>query len=63
VNPIKTNPSCFAVHGCRTLNPWEANLFYIPAMSYAFSGNVGDTMTNNRRVIAWVKQHYPFFNR
>jgi hypothetical protein len=29
----------------------------------AFSGNLGDTQTNARRVIAWVKQNYPFFNR
>jgi hypothetical protein len=48
---------------CRTNNPWEANLFYIPAMTYAFSSNLGDTTTHARSVIRWVAHTYPWFNR
>lgn len=48
---------------CRTENPWEANMFYIPAMVYAYSENTGDTIQHSRRAIDFVRQQWPFFNR
>lgn len=47
----------------RTENPWEANMFYIPAMMYAYSSNLGDTLIHAQRVIDYVRQTWPFFNR
>jgi hypothetical protein len=47
----------------RTENPWEANLFYIPAMTYAFSENTGNSVLHSKRAIDYVRQHWPFFNR
>jgi hypothetical protein len=54
---------CRAVTVCRTENPWEANLFYIPAMTYAFSENTGNSVLHSRRAIDYVRQQWPFFNR
>jgi hypothetical protein len=47
----------------RTENPWEANLFYVPALSYAHSGSRGNVTVHLRRVMAWVAEAHPFFNR
>lgn len=47
----------------RTENPWEANLFYVPALTYAYSSNLGDVVEHLRRVMAWVRTAHPFFNR
>lgn len=47
----------------RTENPWEAHLFYVPALSYAYSGSSGDPTVHLRRVMAWVAEAHPFFNR
>jgi hypothetical protein len=47
----------------RTENPWEANLFYVPALSYAYSGSRGNVTVHLRRVMAWVAEAHPFFNR
>lgn len=48
---------------CRTENPWEANIFYVPAMTYAFSENTGNSVLHSRRAIDYVRQQWPFFNR
>lgn len=53
--------ACLTV--CRTENPWEANLFYVPAMTYAFSENTGNSVLHSKRAIDNVRQHWPFFNR
>ncbi|KAF6261895.1 hypothetical protein COO60DRAFT_713350 [Scenedesmus sp. NREL 46B-D3] len=47
----------------RTDNPYEANMFYIPAMTYAYSSNLGDTQVHAKRVIDHVRFTWPFFNR
>jgi hypothetical protein len=47
----------------RTENPWEANLFYVPALTYAYSSNTGDVVEHLRRVMGWVRDAHPFFNR
>eukprot|EP00882_Tetradesmus_deserticola_P022294 GHRQ01024193.1.p2 GENE.GHRQ01024193.1~~GHRQ01024193.1.p2 ORF type:complete len:252 (+),score=51.38 GHRQ01024193.1:207-962(+) len=47
----------------RTDNPYEANMFYIPAMTYAYSSNLGDTQVHATRVIDHVRATWPFFNR
>jgi len=59
---------CFNSADClllmrRTQNPWEANMFYIPAMTFAFSINTGNTVLHSRRAIDYVRQQWPFFNR
>ena len=43
----------------RTLDPFEANLFYIPAFNYGFSSNGGKPHENMRRGVAFIKQWYP----
>ncbi|WIA23466.1 hypothetical protein OEZ85_000212 [Tetradesmus obliquus] len=47
----------------RTDNPYEANMFYIPAMTYVYSSNLGDTLVHSKRVIDYVRTTWPFFNR
>lgn len=47
----------------RTENPWEANMFYVPALTYAYSSNLGDVVEHLRRVMSWVRSEHPFFNR
>lgn len=47
----------------RTENPWEANMFWIPAMTYAYSENTGNTVRHSKRAVDYVRQHWPFFNR
>lgn len=38
-------------------------MFAIPAESYAFSQNTGSTVPHSKRVIDYVRQQWPFFNR
>jgi hypothetical protein len=38
-------------------------MFYIPAMTYAYSSNLGDTLVHAKRVIDYVRFTWPFFNR
>lgn len=38
-------------------------MFYIPALVYAYSSNLGDTITHSRRVVDYVRTTWPFFNR
>lgn len=47
----------------RTENPWEANLFFVPALSYAYSSNLGDVTVHLQHVMKWVRDQQPFFNR
>jgi hypothetical protein len=47
----------------RTENPWEANMFYVPALTYAYTSNLGDVVEHMRRVMTWVQGAHPFFNR
>eukprot|EP00878_Enallax_costatus_P016506 GHUV01017315.1.p1 GENE.GHUV01017315.1~~GHUV01017315.1.p1 ORF type:complete len:576 (+),score=57.68 GHUV01017315.1:463-2190(+) len=47
----------------RTENPWEANLFFVPALTYAYSSNLGDVTVHLQRVMTWVRDQRPFFNR
>jgi len=47
----------------RTENPWEANLFYVPALTFAYSSNLGDVTEHLHRVMTWVREAHPFFNR
>jgi hypothetical protein len=35
----------------RTTNPWEANMFYVPALAFYYSGNVGEPSVHIKRVI------------
>eukprot|EP00775_Hariotina_reticulata_P004063 gene4063-4310_t len=47
----------------RTENPWEANMFYVPALTFTYSSNLGDVTEHLRRVMTWVREAHPFFNR
>ncbi|KAG1660173.1 hypothetical protein FOA52_005273 [Chlamydomonas sp. UWO 241] len=47
----------------RTEDPWAANLFYIPAFTYAYSSNNFDPAPHMKRVVEWVSETYPFYNR
>ncbi|PNH09584.1 hypothetical protein TSOC_003812, partial [Tetrabaena socialis] len=46
----------------RTENPLEANLFYVPATSYSYSSNASPPTNQIARALAYVAQHFPFFN-
>ena len=45
----------------RTLNPYEANLFYVPAFVYGLLSNGGVPHEWVRRVIRWLQAEYPLF--
>ncbi|KAI8466470.1 MAG: exostosin family-domain-containing protein [Monoraphidium minutum] len=47
----------------RTEDPWEASLFLVPAAAYAYASNTGDAAPHLRRVMAYVRDTHPFFNR
>ncbi|KAG2486339.1 hypothetical protein HYH03_015043 [Edaphochlamys debaryana] len=47
----------------RTENPYEAHLFYIPALTMYYSGNVGNSNPQIEYVINYVRQNWPFYNR
>lgn len=53
----------FLSSGVRTENPAEAHLFFIPALTYAFTANLGDPETHIIRVVDYVRSNYPFFDR
>lgn len=54
---------CVLLAVCRTENPWEANMFFVPAMTYAFSENTGNSMLHGKRAMDYVRTTWPFFNR
>lgn len=43
----------------RTLDPWEANLFYIPAFTFGAVYNLGRPHDHVRRVLRFIKAEYP----
>ncbi|KAG1676352.1 hypothetical protein FOA52_001147 [Chlamydomonas sp. UWO 241] len=43
----------------RTENPFEANLFYVPARTHFFTTNTGNPMASVAVVMAYVKATYP----
>ena len=45
----------------RTLNPYEANLFYVPAFAYGYLSNGGVPHDFVRRVVRFLKAEYPQF--
>lgn len=47
----------------RTENPWEANLFYIPAMAYSYTSNTWPATNQFLRAVRYVQERFPFFNR
>ncbi|GIL62228.1 hypothetical protein Vafri_16503 [Volvox africanus] len=51
------------INGVRTENPYEANLFYIPAFAYYSTSNLGDPTGAVIRAVNWVASTFPFFNR
>lgn len=46
----------------RTENPWEANLFFLPALTFTYSGNGGAGSEHLHLVIDYVRQAWPFWN-
>ncbi|PNH07135.1 putative glucuronoxylan glucuronosyltransferase IRX7, partial [Tetrabaena socialis] len=46
----------------RTENPWEANLFYVPAQAYSYSSNTNSPANQIMRAISYVRDTYPWFN-
>ena len=46
-----------------TQNPQKAHLFYIPALTYAYTSNLGDPNPHLLRVISYVQNNYPWWNR
>ncbi|GIL89474.1 hypothetical protein Vretimale_18890 [Volvox reticuliferus] len=47
----------------RTENPYEANLFYVPALAYFYAENVRNSQWQIKSVIDHVRQKFPFYNR
>lgn len=47
----------------RTEDPWEASLFYVPAAAYAYASNTGEPVPHLRRVMTYVAETHPWFNR
>ncbi len=47
----------------RTENPYEANMFFIPAMAYFYTENIHSPVTHLLRVIRHVSTEYPYWNR
>jgi hypothetical protein len=43
----------------RTHDPWRANLFYVPAFTYAFTSNGGPPHDYVRRVVRFLAAEYP----
>lgn len=55
-------------NGVRTENPWEANLFYVPAFTYAYSGNAGPWVSARlnahlHSVVRYIRAAYPWWER
>lgn len=45
-----------------TQNPEEANLFFIPALTYEYSSNLGNPNPHLNRVIRYIKDKYHYWN-
>lgn len=48
---------------CIAENPYEANLFFVPALTYFYSDNMFNPQWHVERVMQHVRQQYPFYNR
>lgn len=48
--------------GVRTENPHEANLYYVPALTYYYSSNLEDPVNHIRSVVDHIRTRYPFWN-
>lgn len=46
-----------------TQNPNEANLFYIPSFTYAYTSNLGNPNYHTDRVLRYIREKYPYWNR
>ncbi|PSC75169.1 exostosin-like glycosyltransferase [Micractinium conductrix] len=53
----------FLLSSVRTEDPAEANLFYIPSMTFSHSSNVGTGEEHMRLVIDHIRHEYPYWNR
>jgi hypothetical protein len=49
--------------GVRTEDPSEAHLFFLPALTYAYTSNLGDPDGHVTRVINYVRENFPYWNR
>lgn len=49
----------------RTENPYEADLFYVPALAYQYSGNLGQDqiVMAAQRSVSYLQAHSPFWAR
>ncbi|EFJ48508.1 acetylglucosaminyltransferase [Volvox carteri f. nagariensis] len=47
----------------RTQNPYEANLFYVPALTYFYATNVRNGQWQAEAVIEYIRTKWPFYNR
>lgn len=46
----------------RTENPWEANMFFIPAHTYAYVSNTNPPANQVAAVVHYVRQNFPWYN-
>lgn len=46
----------------RTADPYEANLFYIPDLSFGHGGNIPIYAGFWLRALSYVRTHYPFWD-
>jgi len=46
-----------------TEDPLEAHLFFLPALTYAYTSNLGDPEFHVTRVAEYVQEHFPYWNR
>ncbi|KAG1665073.1 hypothetical protein FOA52_012492 [Chlamydomonas sp. UWO 241] len=47
----------------RTENPYEANMFFVPAMLYFYVANVRDPVPHLKHIVTHLQTEYPFWNR
>jgi len=47
----------------RTEDPSEAHLFLLPALTYAYAGNLGNPNFHVTRTINYVREEFPYWNR
>ena len=47
----------------RTEDPSEAHLFFLPALTYAYTSNLGHPDFHITRVINYVREEFPYWNR
>jgi len=53
----------FLTSAVRTEDPAEANLFFVPAFTYAYTGNLGNPNDHFHFVVQHISQRYPYWNR